>query len=75
MVRGVRSFVRRCIYNRWFYALLASICLLDVIVDTLDIIDPRVNPVLNLISVIASGAAAFLTSLVFLDLQSRRNRP
>jgi hypothetical protein len=75
MSETMRNLVRRCIYNRWFYALLAAVCLLDVFVDTLNIIRPGVDPVLDLISVIASGVAALLTFTVFLDLHSRREKP
>jgi hypothetical protein len=74
MAKRMRSFVRRCIYNRWFYAFLAGICTLDIICDIFDIAKPGAFPVLTLLSLVASGVAAFLALLIFIDLQSRRNK-
>lgn len=67
-------FVRGCIYNRWFYALLASVCLLDVVTDVLDILNPSRNFAIDVISLVASAIAAVLTMAVFLDLHFRRAR-
>ena len=69
----MRHFVRRCIYNRWFYAFLAGICILDVICDTFNFMKPGGIPALNVISQAASSAAAFLALLIFFDLHSRRD--
>lgn len=66
------NFVRRCIYNRWFYAVLAIVCLLDVITDIINIVQPGESFTLDLLSLIASGVTALLVSVVFVDLQIRR---
>ncbi len=67
----MRSFVRRFIYNRWLYAILAGVCVLDTVCDTFDIVSPGGYPSLDVISLITSAAAAILTLLIFLDLQGR----
>ena len=69
----MRSFVRRCIYNRWFYALLAAVCILDGICDVFDIVKPGGYPVLDIISLCTSLAAALFAVLIFLDLHARRD--
>jgi hypothetical protein len=68
------KFVRGCLYNRWFYALLAAVCLLDVVTDVLDILRPTANFLVDVVSLVASGIAAVLTMAVFLDLHLRRAR-
>ncbi len=77
--RGIEGalarFVRGCIYNRWFYALLAAVCLLDVASDTIAMIRPRSSYEIEVISLIASAITAVLTTTVFLDLQFRRRKP
>ena len=72
---AVARFVRGCIYNRWFYALLAGVCVLDVASDAIAIADPRRSYPIELISLIASAITAVLTTTVFLDLQFRRRKP
>jgi hypothetical protein len=69
-----RRFVRSCIYNRWFYAVLALVCLLDVVTDVVDILHPTANFVIVAISLVASAVAAVLTTAVFLDLHFRRGK-
>jgi hypothetical protein len=61
-------------YNRWFYASLAGICLLNVLAETLDLVQPGDNPAVDWVSMLASGLAAVLTGLVFLDLHVRIKR-
>jgi hypothetical protein len=73
MAWHMRSIVRRFIYNRWFYALLAAVCLLDAVCDTFDIASPGGYPMLDVISLVTSLFAAILTLLIFIDLQRRRN--
>jgi hypothetical protein len=68
-------FVRGCIYNRWFYAFLAAVCLLDVTADTWAMIHPRRSFPIEAVSLVASGLTAVLTVTVFLDLQFRRRKP
>ncbi len=68
-------FVRRSIYNRWFYAFLAIVCLLNASAEGLDISSPGQNMAVDLVSLIASIVAALLTSAVFLDLYLRRTKP
>ncbi len=70
----MRSFVRRCIYNRWFYAFLAAICILDVVCDTINLVRPGAVPVLSVLTQVASAVAAFLALLIFFDLHSRRDK-
>ena len=72
---GFLRFVRGCIYNRWFYAFLSAVCLLDVATDVSDIIHPSANIAIEVISLVASAITAVLTTTVFLDLQFRRRRP
>lgn len=68
-------FVRGCIYNRWFYAFLAAVCILDVAVDVIDILRPSADAVTDVISLVASAIAAVLTTTIVLDLQFRRRKP
>ncbi len=67
--------MRSLIYSRWFYAFLAAVCLLDAVVDVIDIIRPGESFTLDLISVMSSIIAAVMTGLVFLDLHLRRAKP
>jgi hypothetical protein len=69
------SFVRRCIYNRWFYAALAVVCLLDAITDLMDLLTPGGNDTVDLLSFIASALAALFAGAVFIDLHLRRGKP
>jgi len=77
--RGVEGtlarFVRGCIYNRWFYAFLASVSLLDCTSDSIALAHARRSYYIELISLIASAITAVLTATVFLDLQFRRRKP
>ena len=77
--RGIEGalarFVRGCIYNRWFYALLAAVCLLDVAADAIAMAQPKESYGIEVISLIASAITAALTTTVFLDLQFRRRKP
>jgi hypothetical protein len=66
--------LRGCIYNRWFYALLCAVSLLDVATDVVDILHPSANYAWDLVSLVASGLVAMLTATIFLDLQLRRGR-
>jgi hypothetical protein len=74
LVTALLTYVRRYMYNRWFYASLAGICLLNVLAETLDLVQPGDNPAVDWISMLASGVAALLTGLVFLDLHVRVKR-
>jgi hypothetical protein len=69
------GFVRRSIYNRWFYAFVALVCLLNAGSELLDILSPGHNLALDLVSLIASSVTALLTATVFLDLFLRRRKP
>ncbi len=68
------SFVRRSIYNRWFYAFIAFVCLLNAAAEALDISSPGQNFAVDLVSLIASSLTALLTATVFLDLFLRRTK-
>ena len=68
------SFVRGCIYNRWFYAFLAAVCLLDVGTDLFAMLHPRRSFYLELVSLVASAVTAALATALFVDLQFRRRR-
>jgi hypothetical protein len=72
---GFLNFVRRCIYNRWFYAALAVICVLDAATDLLDIVNPGKHSIVDVLSFVASGVAAVFAGVVFLDLHLRRAKP
>ena len=67
-------FVRGCIYNRWFYAFLSAVCLLDVATDVHVLVRPRTGIWIDVVSLIASAITAVLVTAVFLDLQFRRRR-
>ena len=69
------QFVRGCIYNRWFYAFLAGVCLLDVTADCVAMIHPASDSYIEEISLVASAIAAVLTTTIFLDLKFRRRKP
>lgn len=66
---------RRLIYSRWFYALLASACLLNVASEIVDLLGLSDSHVLDWVSLIASTVAAVLALSVLIDLQVRRTRP
>jgi hypothetical protein len=68
------GFVRRCIYNRWFYGFLVLVCLIDVTAEFLDIINPGDNFGLDLISITSSALAAILAGIIFIDLCVRRRK-
>jgi hypothetical protein len=69
------NFVRRCIYNRWFYAALAVVCLLDAATDLTDLLTFSRNSALDLLSFVASVVAALFAGAVFIDLHLRRGKP
>jgi hypothetical protein len=71
---GLLRFLRGCMYNRWFYASLALVCLLDVVTDVLGIFRQTRSFAVDVVSLIASAVAAVLTLGVFLDLHLRRAR-
>jgi hypothetical protein len=71
---GFLRFVRACIYNRWFYASLCAVSVLDVGTDVAGIIHPGPGYFWATISLVASGVVAVLTATIFLDLQFRRGR-
>jgi hypothetical protein len=68
-------FVRGCIYNRWFYAFLSAVCLLDVATDVSVLVRPRTSLWIDVISLVASAITAVLVTAVFFDLQFRRRKP
>jgi hypothetical protein len=72
---ALARFVRGCIYNRWFYALLAGVCLLDVAADGIAMVQPQESYGIEVISLVASAITAVLATTVFLDLQFRRRKP
>lgn len=69
---GGLGLFRRCIYSRWFYALLAGVCVLNAVAELADILDPGKNVLLDVVSIIASMLAAVLALLILIDLQFRR---
>jgi hypothetical protein len=69
------NFVRRCIYNRWFYGFLGLVCVLDLLTEVLDLLQPGVNPVLDAASLVLSGLAAALALAIFFDLHLRQGKP
>lgn len=71
----MRRFVARLIYQKWFYAFLAAVLWLHVWTDAENVLD--LNSPREPIALAMSVVAAFLVTLVFLDLQFRwppRNR-
>jgi hypothetical protein len=75
MASRFTTFVRRSIYNRWFYGLVAIVCLLNAAAELLDIASPGQNFAVDLVSLVASVFTALLTATVFLDLFLRRTKP
>lgn len=76
MADRIATFVRRSIYNRWFYGFVAIVCLLNAGAEVLDISKSRgQNLAVDLVSLIASTITALLTATVFLDLSLRRMKP
>jgi hypothetical protein len=70
------TFVRRSIYSRWFYGLVAFVCLLNVGAELLDISTAGgQNLAVDLVLLVASSVTALLTATVFLDLLLRRTKP
>lgn len=75
MAGRVATFVRRSIYNRWFYGFIAIVCILNAGSEVLDILNSGgMNLVVDLVSLIASSITALLTATVFLDLSLRRTK-
>jgi hypothetical protein len=65
----MRKFIARLIYQKWFYAFLALVLWLHVwtdVEDVLDVANPR-----EVIALILSTVAAFLVTVVFVDLHLR----
>jgi hypothetical protein len=65
----VRRFIARLIYQKWFYAFLAVVLWLHVWTDVENVID--VNSIRETVALVLSTAAAFLVTVVFLDLHFR----
>jgi hypothetical protein len=64
--------VRRCVYSRWFYAVLGLVCLVDAVAEFLDILNPGENYALDVVSLVSSVTAAVLAFAIFIDLRFRR---
>ncbi len=71
---GFRTWLRRHIYNRWFYLFLALVCALDAAVDAVDMVAHGSLLALDVISLASSLVAAVMTGAIFLDLLFRRER-
>ena len=69
------SFFRRCIYNRWFYALFAGVCLMDAASDLLDVVNDSGHTALDIVSLVMSSVAAIFAGAIFADLHFRRGKP
>jgi hypothetical protein len=65
----VRRFVARLIYKKWFYAFLAAVLWLHVWTDVENVLD--VNSIRETAALVLSTIAAFLVTIVFLDLHIR----
>ena len=65
----MRRFIARLIYQKWFYAFLAVVRWLHVWTDVENVID--VNSIRETVALVLSTAAAFLVTVVFLDLHFR----
>jgi hypothetical protein len=65
----VRRFIARLIYQKWLYAFLAVVLWLHVWTDVENVID--VNSIRDTAALVLSTAAAFLVTVVFLDLHFR----
>ena len=65
----MRRFIARLIYQKWFYAFLAVVLWLHVWTDVENVID--VNTIRETVALVLSSAAAFLVTVVFLDLHFR----
>ena len=65
----MRRFIARLIYQKWLYAFLAVVLWLHVWTDVENVID--VNSIRETVALVLSTAAAFLVTVVFLDLHFR----
>ena len=65
----MRRFVARLIYQKWFYAFLAVVQWLHVWTDIENVV--YVNAPRESFALVMSVVAAFLVTLVFLDLHFR----
>lgn len=65
----MRRFIARLIYQKWFYAFLAVVLWLHVWADVDNVLD--VNTVRETVALVFSTVAAFLVTVVFLDLHFR----
>ena len=65
----MRRFVARLIYQKWFYAFLAVVLWFHVWTDVENVID--VNTPRESIALVMSVVAAFLVTVIFLDLHFR----
>jgi hypothetical protein len=65
----VRRFIAGLIYQKWFYAFLAIVLWLHVWTDVENVFD--VNSARESIALVLSTVAAFLVTVVFLDLHFR----
>jgi membrane-anchored protein YejM (alkaline phosphatase superfamily) len=68
----MRRFIARLIYQKWFFAFLAAVLWLHVWTDAEDVID--INSARESIALVLSLVAAFMATMVFLDLHLRRPR-
>ena len=65
----MRQFIARLIYQKWFYAFLAVVLWLHVGSDVENVVE--VNTPRETIALVLSIIAAFLVTIVFLDLHFR----
>ena len=68
----MRTCIARLIYQKWFYAFLAIVLWLHVWTDVENVVD--IPTVREIIALVLSIAAAFLVTVVFLDLHFRWRR-
>ena len=62
--------MRRFLYSKWFFLLLATVCIVDFIADAGEFVWGRTP--LNLIAITLDAVAAGLASWMFADLHRRR---
>lgn len=62
--------MRRFLYSKWFFLLLAAVCLVDLVADAGEFVWGRTP--LNLVAIFLDTVAASLTIWMFADLHKRR---
>jgi hypothetical protein len=61
--------MREFLYSKWFFGFLATVCTLDLLANTFELIDGWEG--LNYVAIPLDCVAVFLTLWMFIDLRGR----